>query len=103
MRFWIIINSIILLIQTIIILLGTFYKHISFGMGLGDVIAFGFIYLLFFIHLFLTFKGKNKRLNYFRNLSIIFFILTIWICLEATIWRNTEYRWNGKIFYDNRT
>lgn len=63
MRFWIIINSIVLILETIIILLGSFYKHISFGMGLGDVIAFGFVYLIFFLHIFLTFKVKKKRIK----------------------------------------
>ena len=61
MRFWIIINSIVLILETIIILLGSFYKHISFGMGLGDVIAFGFVYLIFFLHIFLTLKVKKKN------------------------------------------
>ena len=101
MMTWKLINIIIISIQVVILILGTFYKHISFGMGLGDLIAYGIMYLIFFIHLFLTTIGKDKEISYYRNLSIFFLFLTIWICLEATIWRNSEYRWNGKIFYDN--
>lgn len=93
-------NLIILSFQAIICLIGTFYKHIAFGWGLGDIIWYGFTYFLFFIHLILTVKGKAKSNNYFCVLIVFFLITTIYICLKATIWRGQEYRWNGNIFYN---
>jgi energy-coupling factor transporter transmembrane protein EcfT len=38
--FWKIFNLVILLFLIIISLLGTFYKHISFGKGLGDMVGY---------------------------------------------------------------
>jgi hypothetical protein len=93
-------NLTILGFQAIICLLGTFYKHIAFGWGLGDIIWYGIMYFLFVTHLVLTVKGKSKSNHYFGALTVIFFITTIYICLRATIWRGVEYRWNGNIFYN---
>ena len=100
MKQWKFFNGIILLIEITIISLGSFYKHIAFGFGLGDLLWYGLMYLGLLIHLTLTWFGRKKSKNYFIRLSVIFLIFIIWICLEATIWRNSEYRWNGKIFYN---
>ena len=100
-RIWKITNLIILFIQSVICLLGTFYKHIAFGWGLGDILWYGLMYLLLFTHLVLSIKGKKKTKSYFQILTTIFLVTTIFICLQATIWRDVEYPWNGKIFYDN--
>ena len=99
MKIWKSFNLLILFFEIVFISAGTFYKHIAFGSGLGDLLWYGFIYILLLIHLILTWKNRNKSEKYFLRLSIIYFLIFIWICLEATIWRNAEYRWNGKLFY----
>jgi hypothetical protein len=100
-QIWKIINWIILGTQMIICALGTFYKHIAFGWGLGDLLWYGIMYILLITHLIITIRmQKQKSLNYLP-LVLFFTITTIFICLRATIWRGVEYRWNGEIFYNN--
>jgi hypothetical protein len=101
MNFWKSLNWIVLAIQIIIAGLGTFYKHISFGAGLGDLFWYGLIYGLLILHLILTIRSKRKGTHRFIFLSIFFFLTTTLICLKATIWRGAEYRWNGNVFYEN--
>jgi len=97
--FWGIINGIILLFQIIICGLGTFYKHIPFGAGLGDMVWYLLMYGLLILHIILTITSWKKHYNHFLILTIIFLITTIFICLQATIFRGGEYPWNGEIFY----
>ena len=99
-KFWKYCNLTILLFQFAICTLGTLYKHIAFGWGLGDLVWYGLMYFLFIIHFVLTIKGKLKPNSYFKALTIIFTITTTFICLRATIWRGVEYPWNGNIFYN---
>ena len=98
---WRIANLTIISAELLICSLGTFYKHIAFGWGLGDLLWYGLMYLLLIVHIILTIAGKNKTTAKFRTLTIIFATTTVLICLQATIWRGTEYRWNGHLFYDN--
>ena len=78
--------------------IGTFFYHISFGLGLGDLFGYAFLYFVTIIHLILTFKLRKKE-NAYIFLSLIFLTLTILICLKATIWRGPLYKWNGSLFY----
>lgn len=94
-----ILNLIVLGILIIICLLGTFYKHISFGLGLGDILGYIVLYLGTITHLILTLNSKNKGLTRHLFLVSIFSTFTILIALKATIWRGNEYKWNGSIFY----
>ncbi|MDH7462159.1 hypothetical protein QEG73_12750 [Chitinophagaceae bacterium 26-R-25] len=102
MKFWKIANATALSIQFIICFTGTFFKHISFGWGLGDMLWYGLIYLLLIIHFILTITSKNKKAKRFQLMTIIFLSITILICLKATIWRGVEYPWNGNLFYENQ-
>ena len=97
---WKKINFSILSLQVLICFLGTFYNKIAFGWGLGDLIWYGIMYLLLFIHLILTLRYRNQD-DKLKKIAIVFFILIISICLKATIWRGVEYPWNGKIFFEN--
>jgi hypothetical protein len=97
---WKKVNFSIFSFQVLICFLGTFYKHIAFGWGLGDLLWYGIMYLLLIIHLILTLRYRNQD-NHLKIIAIVFFILIIFICLKATIWRGVEYPWNGKIFYGN--
>ena len=99
-RIWKISNLIVLGILIFICALGTFYKHIAFGWGLGDVFWYMLMYGILLIHSILTIISRNKGENIHKYLTIIFLLLTIYICLQATIWRGGEYSWNGKIFYN---
>jgi heme/copper-type cytochrome/quinol oxidase subunit 4 len=98
-KFWKTANLTILIAQLTICATGTFYKHIAFGWGLGDVLWYAVMYFFLLLHFVLTIKSKSNR--HFQILATIFFITTICICLQATIWRNAEYPWNGEIFYKN--
>ncbi|MDI3322688.1 hypothetical protein [Pinibacter soli] len=90
-KFWKITNGAILIIQLITCSVGTFFKHISFGWGLGDMLWYGLMYLLLIIHFILTITSKNKKAIRFQLMTIIFLATTIFICLKATIWRGVEY------------
>jgi hypothetical protein len=96
---WRIANLIVLGLLILISFLGTFYKHISFGMGLGDMFGYAWLYLTTLIHFILTLVSRKKGPIRHLILTIIFFTLTIWICLRATLWRGSEYSWNGSLFY----
>lgn len=96
---WKIINCIVLGLLITICSLGTFYKHISFGFGLGDYLGYIVLYIGTILHLILFIKTKSKDIDRHILLTLIFAIFTILIVLKATIWRGHEYRWNGSIFY----
>lgn len=96
---WYITNITILGYLILLCLLGTFYKHISFGAGLGDVLWYMLLFLVTFSHLCLTlYFGKTGILEH-TYLVILFLIISIYISLKATLWRGAEYRWNGSLFY----
>ncbi len=99
-KIWKIFNLIVLGILCFICALGTFYKHIAFGWGLGDLLWYLFMYVALLTHAILTIISRNKPVNRHKYLTIIFLVFTIYICLQATIWRGSEYSWNGKIFYN---
>lgn len=96
--FWKIINWLILYIQVLISIIGL-SGHLVFGKGLGDIFLWLIIIIAIIMHLTLTLVYKNKT-NIIIVLSIIFSIFTLYISLKATIWRDIEYTWNGKIFYN---
>jgi hypothetical protein len=98
-RTWRITNLIVLGLLITISLLGTFYKHISFGMGLGDMIGYAWLYLTTLTHFILTIVSRKKGPTRHLILTIVFLIMTIWICLRATFWRDSAYPWNGSVFY----
>lgn len=100
-NFWKIANLTLLILQLIICLTETFIRHIAFGWGLGDMLWYGLMYLLFVIHFIFTIISRKRTVRRFQVMTLIFLITTIFICLQATIWRGVEYPWNGKLFYDN--
>lgn len=92
-------NLIVLGLLIIISLLGTFYKHISFGLGLGDIFGYLILYIGTLTHLILTIVSRKKGKTRHIILALIFLAFTVLISLNATIWRGPEYSWNGSIFY----
>jgi hypothetical protein len=98
-KFWKISNAIVLGLLILICGLGTFYKHISFGLGLGDMFGYLVLYLGTLVHLILTITSRKKGSLRHTFLTLTFLTFTILIILNATIWRGGEYRWNGSIFY----
>ncbi|WP_162419292.1 hypothetical protein [Cyclobacterium roseum] len=98
-KFWKISNVIVLGLLILICGLGTFYKHISFGLGLGDMFGYLVLYLGTLIHLILTLVSRKKGSLRHILLTLLFLTFTILIILNTTIWRGHEYRWNGSIFY----
>lgn len=98
-KFWKISNLIVLGLLILICGLGIFYKHISFGLGLGDMFGYLILYLGTLTHLILTLVSRKKGSLQHTLLTLIFLTFTILIVLNATIWRGHEYRWNGSVFY----
>ncbi|MBB4805184.1 ABC-type transport system involved in multi-copper enzyme maturation permease subunit [Chryseobacterium defluvii] len=98
-RAWKIMNLIVLMFLITICLLGTFHKHISFGLGLGDIFGYGILYLVTIFHIGLTLSLRNKGISAHIILGAVFFIFAVLICLKATLWRGPLYKWNGHIFY----
>jgi hypothetical protein len=96
---WKVTNLVVLGLLILISFLGTFYKHISFGMGLGDMFGYAWLYLTTLIQLILTIVSRKKGPTRHLILTIVFFAMTSWICLKATLWRDSAYPWNGSIFY----
>lgn len=98
-KIWKVLNLIILMVLILICILGTFYKHISFGLGSGDIFGYLILYIGTLVHLVLTITSKNKGSLRYASMASIFLVLTVFIILFATIWRGSEYKWNGSIFY----
>lgn len=96
---WRVTNLIVLGLLILISFIGTFYKHISFGMGLGDMFGYAWLYLTTLTHFILTLISRKKGPTRHLILTIIFLAMTIWICLRATLWRDSAYPWNGSVFY----
>ncbi len=97
--FWTILNLVVLSFLILMCLLGTFYKHISFGWGLGDVLGYFCLFGLTILHLILTIYFWKKGIIQYNYLGIVFLGFSIYLSLKATIWRGDEYEWNGQIFY----
>jgi len=93
-----------LIIYQIIILLLVLSGNISFGHGLGDLgmIIISGIALIIIIAFYLwTYKTKNKTVSNFGT-WILFgfcFFMTFYLTASFTLWRGSEYSWNGEIFY----
>ena len=98
-KFWKTLNLIVLGLLLVICGLGTFYKHISFGLGLSDMFMYFVLYIGTITHLALTIIYRKKSAKRHMVLTFFFLIFAIFIALEATIWRGSEYKWNGSIFY----
>ncbi|MBX2958752.1 MAG: hypothetical protein KF732_02240 [Flavobacteriales bacterium] len=94
---WKILNNTILGVLMLIAGLGTFYKHISFGLGLGDMLGYIALYISVLIHLILTIKARTNTRRAF--LALLFGAILVFGCLKATVFRGHEYQWNGSIFY----
>ena len=98
---WLAANIAIIIYGTTICVLNIWYKHVSFGSGLGDKLWELGMYLA------LTSEGiillsSHDSYGFERHWIYSFLFGTFWIVLtlKATIFRGNEYRWNGKLFYD---
>ena len=98
-KFWKISNKIVLGFLILICGLGTFYKHISFGLGLGDMVGYFVLYSGTLLHLILTINSRKQGAERHIILSFSFLLFATLIILKATIWRGSEYKWNGSLFY----
>lgn len=87
----------------IIILLLVLGGSITFGNGLGDlgmIIVYGFVILI--LTLLNIWALRTKKLygsKFLALLSFIFGLISVFsMTLYFTIWRGSEYPWNGNIF-----
>lgn len=92
-------NLFVLVYLVVISTLGIFYKHISFGWGLGDM--FGYILLIggTILHTIISLKISGKDNLTHGIVAFMFLIFSVLISLQATLWRGHEYPWNGSLFY----
>jgi|SRR5690554_2213327 len=71
--------------------------RVRFGLGLGDVIYHGLIYLGILVYGIYFFVTRN----HLKGSHMVFPIIVIGYCgyliLMMTIWRGSEYRWNGYV------
>ena len=80
---------------------------ITFGHGLGDLYELMFlivISIILFIFYFILFKiFKNKSSKILSLLKIIYYLcmtsIIVWFSLQLTLFRGSEYKWNGDIFF----
>jgi hypothetical protein len=94
-----ILNLLVLGLLITICILGIFYKHISFGLGLGDIFGYLILFIGTLTHLVLTIVSWKKGLIRHLLLSAVFLTFTVLVALNATVWRGPQYRWNGSLFY----
>jgi tetratricopeptide (TPR) repeat protein len=71
---------------------------IAFGLGVADVVCHLALWLMTLVCIinWATNRTNGKRL---LISNVIFTILLAWMGLSATLWRGTEYGWNGEVFY----
>ncbi|MBB3699513.1 hypothetical protein KMW28_24695 [Flammeovirga yaeyamensis] len=100
MKFLRLLNLILLAFLIIICLLGLFYKHISFGMGLGDIIGYFVLISGTILYVYLFQKYYKEGIAPQILMLNFYFIFTFLVVLKATYLRSDEYRWNGCLFYE---
>lgn len=96
MKFSIKICGFLYLLWTLTISSLIFIGKLTFGHGIGDI-----VYLILLVLLLLVFGYfiyRNEKLN--RPIILIVFMLVsvLLIGLKITIWRGSEYPWNGELF-----
>lgn len=93
-----VLNIVVILFMILWIIANNFYKHISFGWGLGDILVHWLYNLLSIIYLvLLVFRDQfNTQLEY---TLISFVVVNVIFTYFATYGRGNEYKWNGSIFY----
>jgi hypothetical protein len=98
-KFWKITNLIVLGLLVLICVFATLTGRITFGLGLGDMVGYFFLYVGTLIHLVITYIIRRKGKISHSISSLVFLNFTFIIVLFATIWRGSEYKWDGNIFY----
>ncbi|MEO1514234.1 MAG: hypothetical protein AAFV95_04455 [Bacteroidota bacterium] len=97
---WFLANLLVFGLSIGICLLEKYYKHISFGWGLGDLLWHMLLHIAMAIQVVLTIVYWNRGDVYHKYIALSFFAFLVLLALKATIWRGSEYPWNGRIFYD---
>lgn len=98
-NFWKVANILVLCLLLLICGLGIFYKHISFGYGLGDILAYIILITGTLIHLIITIRFFNRELKYHILTTLFFSFFASMTLIFATIGRGSQYKWNGQLFY----
>ena len=90
----------VFVLWAVIIILLNLNANIAFGYGLGDV--YYLLSLVFFLIVIsvINFKVLRGKENHLANIFLLLFIFVIVIAftLKLTIYRGSEYFWNGKLF-----
>ena len=93
-------NAIIIIYGLTLCALGDFYKHMSFGWGLGDLIGYAIMHTSLLVHIGLVLFSLSSHDHWWIYVCI-FGGIWIFISLKATVFRGNEYKWNGKLFYEH--
>lgn len=93
-----------LIIYQIIILFLSLSGSVTFGSGLGDLgIILVYSIIILILSIFNRIALKKEKQNGSRILPFISigfcFIAALTLTLYFTIWRGSEYPWNGELFY----
>ena len=100
-HYWNIVNIAILVYGLSICLLSKYYKPVSFGWGLGDLIWHILMYLSVILHICIYLIALDRSSKSTSIIAIGFAVVWILFSLKATLFRGDEYKWNGKLFYEH--
>jgi len=95
-----ILNLTILFFEILVCALILSGHRIAFGHGESDLFYFCLLYLIVTVHLIWTivstFKNETLKLQ-----SIIFAVLTLFILSKATLFRGSNFPWDGEVFVNH--
>ncbi len=82
----------------IFLIIGNWKGYITYGYGLGDLFYLILAVIALLITSVLAFHVFIKRRRLMLFLMFLIFSIVIFFGLNATIYRGSEYKWNGQIF-----
>jgi hypothetical protein len=96
--------SILYFLFCIIVSVGILKGILTFGLGLGDLVMLGALLFCLIITIFGIYYKRYfvTKLKYWNNLIIVFEVLSmLYFLLSMSVWRGSEYPWNGKFLIEN--
>lgn len=78
---------------------GSLSGYLTFGFGLGDLLKLGelvFTLIIIIVVYFLT------RKNYKYIFCVFIILFTVYFSLGITIFRGSEHKWDGNVFYKKK-
>lgn len=92
--------NVLYLIWTISILILIFCGKAVFGQGLGDLFYLILIIILQIVFGYVFYLNYTEKINFPILMIILLILIPILFTLKMTIWRGSEYPWNGIFFFE---